>query len=116
MNKLTAAFLGLTLVIITGCVSPRAEFAPPVGAFYTNYKAPLLIDYNDTPIENQKGSASARYFHDIILTRLNFSWDDCSIKEAAENGRITKVGTADYEFLSVLGIFAKTTVHVQSAP
>ena len=116
MSKFTAAFLGLSLVVFTGCVSPRAEFAPPQGILITNYKAPLLINYDKTPIVDQRGSASAQYFHDPILTGLNFSWDDCSIEQASRNGQITKVGTADYEFLSILGIYAKTTVHVYSAP
>ena len=117
MNKLTAAFLGLSLVIITGCASPRAEFMPPLGAFYTNYKAPLLIDYNETPVEDKEGTASAQYFRvPYPNLRLDFAWDGCSIKEACENGKITKVGTADYEFFSILGIYAKTTVHVHSAP
>ena len=68
--------------------------------------------------EDEKGSASSNYFRVPfgILALLSFSWDDCSIKQAAENGSITKVGTADYEFFSVLGIYAKTTVHVHSAP
>ena len=116
MNKLTAAFLGVSLVIIAGCASPRAEFAPPPGILYTSYKAPLLIDYNEAPVGNQKGSANAQYFHDLILTGLNFSWDDCSIKQASGNGQITKVGTADYEFFNILGIYAKTSVHVYNAP
>ena len=116
MNKLTAAFLGLSLMIIAGCASPRAEFAPAPGILFTSYKAPLLIDYNETPVKNQKGSASAKYFRDPVLTGLSFAWDDCSIREASGNGQITKVGTADYEFFSILGIYAKTTVHVHSAP
>ena len=119
MNKLTAAFLGLSLVFVTGCasLSSKVEFAPPPGILFTSYKAPLLIDYNETPIEDQKGSASAQYFWDAILTGASFSWDDCSIKEASGNGQIAKVGTADYEFFSILlGIYAKTTVHVHSAP
>ena len=116
MNKLTVALLGLGLVIITGCASPRVEFAPAPGFLYANYKAPLLINYEETPVEDQKGSASANYFHDVILTGLNFSWNDCSVKKASENSQITKVGTADYEFLSILGIYAKTSVHVYGDP
>ena len=118
MNKLIAAFLGFSLVIFAGCasLSSKAEFAPPRGIFFTSYKAPLLIDYNETPVEDQKGSASAQFFWDPILTGASLSWNDCSIKKASGNGQITKVGTADYEFFSILGIYAKTTVHVYSAP
>ena len=113
MNKLIVAFFGLSLVLTAGCTSPRAEFRPPSGVIYTNYKAPLLIDYNKASVENQKGSASTEYIRDAILTGiLDASWGDSSIKKASENGRITKVGTADYEYFSIFQIYAKTTVHV----
>ena len=115
MNKFIAAFLGFSLVVITGCTSQMVEFAPPPGFLFTNYKAPLLIDYQETPVENQKGSASAQYFQEPFFG-LNFSWDDCSVKQASREGQITKVGTADYEFFSLLGIYARTSVHVYSAP
>ena len=121
MNKLIAAFLGLSLVVFAGCASPRARFVPPQGFIYTSYKAPLLVDYNETPVGDQKGSASAQHvgvpYPTAFGPRLDlFAWDDCSIKKASESGQITKVGTADYEFFSILGIYAKTTVHVYSAP
>jgi len=58
------------------------------------------------------GAASAQYFHDILITDLDFGWGDCSTLEATRNGRINRIGTTDYEFLNILGIYAKTTVHV----
>jgi len=52
------------------------------------------------------------YFHDPILTGMSFAWDDCSIEEAARNGKIKTVHYADYKWFSVLGIVCKTTVTV----
>jgi hypothetical protein len=47
---------------------------------------------------------------------LSFAWNDCSLDAAVKDGKFNRVGSADYSFFSVLGIYAKTTVHVYEAP
>jgi len=116
MKQTTLALFGLSLLVLCGCVMPESEFAPPPGGLFSNYKAPLLINYDKVAVGRRSSNASAKYVHDILLTRLDFSWADCSIDAAADNGRFSRVGIADYEFLNVFGIYAKTTVHVHEAP
>ena len=116
MKQTTLAILGISLLVLCGCVAPKSEFAPPSGGLFSNYKAPLLIDYDKASINQRSGDASTEYIHDILLTGLACSWDDCSIDTAARNGRFTRVGAADFEFFTVLGVYAKTTVHVYEAP
>ena len=104
--------LGLCLLVLCGCATPKSDFVPPLGGLYTNIKAPLMIDLDTTSIGQQSGEASTEYIYDPFLTGMSASWGDCSLEAAAREGRLSKVGTADYEFMSILGIYAKTTVHV----
>ena len=115
MKQTTLALFGLSLLVLCGCVGPKSEFSPPLGIF-ASYKAPLLIDFDKGSISSESGNASTEYFYmPFTYGLLRFAWDDCSLNTAAENGRLNKVGTADYEFLNILGIYAKTTVHVYQA-
>jgi hypothetical protein len=116
MKTITLAMLGIGLMVFSGCASPDSAFVPPGGVLFANYKAPLLVSYDDAAISQNSGDASAEYVHDIILTGLDFAWADCSLNEAIQDGRFNKVGSADYSFFNVLGVYAKTTVHVYEAP
>ena len=116
MKTITLAMLGIGLLVFSGCASPKSEFVPPGGALFASYKAPLLVHYDDASVNRNSGDASASYFHDPIFTGLDFAWDDCSLNAAVQNGHFNKVGSADYSFFNVLGIYAKTTVHVYEAP
>lgn len=116
MKTITQAMLGISLLVFFGCMSPKSAFVPPSGVLFTSYKAPLLVSYDDAAVSRHGGEASASYFHDWVLTGLDFAWNDCSLNEAVKEGRFTRVGSADYSFLSILGIYAQTTVHVYEAP
>lgn len=115
MKTITLAMLGIGLLVFSGCVAPRSAFVPPGGALFANYKAPLLVTYDEAAVGPRSGDASAEYVHDIILTGLDFAWADCSLNEAAQDGHFKKIGAADYSFFNVLGVYAKTTVHVYEA-
>lgn len=119
MKQIAPTFLlgGMFVLLLSGCISPpKAEFIPPEGILFSNYKAPLLIDYDQTEINSDSGKASCSAFHDILITLMSFGWGDCSIDEATQNGRLNRIGVADYEYLSFLRIYGKTTVHVYKAP
>jgi hypothetical protein len=118
MKTITLAVLGIGLMVFSGCASPKSAFVPPGGALYTNYKAPLLTSYDDASVSSNSGDASAEYIHIPFLLGglLEFAFGDCSLDAAVSDGRFTKVGGADYEFFSVLGVYAKTTVHVYESP
>jgi hypothetical protein len=47
---------------------------------------------------------------------MSFGWGNCSIDEATQAGRLNRIGVADYEYLSFLRLYGKTTVHVHEAP
>jgi len=108
--------LSIGLLVFSGCVSPKSAFVPPEGILFTSYKAPLLVSYDNAAVSQNSGEASASYFHDWVLTGLDFAWNDCSLDTAVQDGRFSRVGSADYSFFSILGIYAQTTVHVYEAP
>lgn len=101
------------LAILTGCnTSPAvAPYKPPSGALFTQVKAPLTIDYDNTQAQPAKsGQAMAHFLYVPILGYLTFAWGDSSLEEAAANGGISSVEFADYEEFNVLGIYRRSTV------
>ena len=117
MKQTTLALFGLSLLVLCGCMAHQSEFAPPPGVLFSSYKAPLLIDFDESSVSRESGNASTECFSvPGTYGLLSFAWDDCSLDTAAKNGRLGNVGTADYEFLNIWGIYAKTTVHVYKAP
>ena len=118
MKTITLAMLGIGLLVFSGCASPQSEFVPPGGVLFTSYKAPLLVHYDNATVGRNSGNASASYLHVpfVLGGLLEFAWNDCSLNKAVEDGRFTRVGSADYSFFSVLGVYAKTTVHVYETP
>ncbi|OQA31048.1 MAG: hypothetical protein BWY57_02527 [Betaproteobacteria bacterium ADurb.Bin341] len=101
-------------LLLSGCASVKAPFVPPSAGIVTTFSAPLQFNFGEdgAAVVAESGSASSMYFHDPILTGMSFAWDDCSIEEAARNGKIKTVHYADYKWFSVLGIVCKTTVTV----
>lgn len=110
-------FSALILMLCAGCANQfSADFKPPAGFFVTSVKAPLTADVRDVTISSGHGQASTLYFHDILLTGMNFAVDSCSITDAAKNGRLKTVTHADYELFTILGIFGKMTIHAYGEP
>lgn len=89
----------------TGCML-TAPVVPPVAFVYTDVKAPLDVDANNTAVTGKKGTASTMNILGIVAT------GDASIKAAAEDGGITRVEHADYEYFNVLFVFSKYTTIV----
>lgn len=89
---------------LTGCIT--APFVPPTGAF-SQFKAPLDVDFQDTDMTGvKKGTAETISILGLVAV------GDASSQAAAQNGGITKIVHADYEYFNVLGFFQKTTVIV----
>ena len=98
--------LGFFAVLcFTGC-SIVAPVVPPQGMLYSQTKAPISTDFANTPVGSKQGQASASSVLGLIAT------GDCSIQTAAQDGGIKTITHADYEYLSVLGVYTKTTVIV----
>ncbi len=111
MKKLLLVFAVLSaLALGGGCAFPRAPVVPPIGWLYTNYKAPLMTDYNGTELGPKKGAAKTQYLL-IPSLWMDIAWGDAAIKRAVEDGGITNVKAADYEFMQILGMYAEFTVH-----
>lgn len=95
------------LMALTGCSMTVAPFKPSTGAIYSDTKAPLSIEYNNTDLGNKVGSSTAHSFMGL------FAFGDTSIQSAAKDGNIKVIKHTDYNFTNVFfGLFTKTTVYV----
>jgi hypothetical protein len=115
---LLLAVCSALLVPLFGCannVPYMAPVKPPLGAVFINAKAPLTTDVDATPA-GQKitrvSSSETFYFHDVLFSKMNFSWGQADLKNIARKGDIDNVCWADYEILNVLGIYGRFTIHV----
>ena len=105
VSTICISVLAATMILVTGCI--RAPFVPPQGYAFSQMKAPLDIDFNNTNLAGMnRGTA------EVMNVLGLFTFGDASAKTAAENGRISTIVHADYEHFNILGIFQKTTVIV----
>ncbi len=103
MKKLLS--IAIVALALTGCTT--APFMPSTGALYTNNKAPLQLEYNNTDLGHKVGQASSHSFVGL------FAFGDTSVQAAAKDGNIKVIKHTDYEFTNVFfGLFTKTTVYV----
>lgn len=93
------AVLALACAGLTGCL--RAPVIPPQGWIYSEFKAPLDIDYNKTPVTGKMGSAESISILGCVAL------GDASAKEAAARGGITTIEHADYSYFNVLGVIQR---------
>jgi hypothetical protein len=92
-----------------------APVKPPIGILFTEIQAPVSVDYDATVVRSEdekRAQATCYYVHDILLTGISVGWDEVAIAKIAQDGGFEKVHYADYEFMHVLGIFAKVTISV----
>jgi hypothetical protein len=108
MKKVLAGLVAAAAVVaVTGCVGMVAPVVPPTGLFYTDYKAPLDYNQNNSAIGSRSGKAET--FSILWLVALG----DASIKTAASNGSLTTITGADYEYFNVaFGAYQKYTTVV----
>jgi hypothetical protein len=91
---------------------------PAKGILFTLYRAPMMCRM-DAPggipcgSDLKHGTTSA---HGFVLPEtfeiLSIGWGDAQLDAAAREGGIQTIYYADYEFLEVLGIYRRATVHV----
>ena len=96
---------------LIGCAGPRAPVVPPIAFVYTSYKAPLMTHYAGSDLGTKKGTAKCQYILQPFFIPFDVSWGDGAIRQAAKDGGITTVKGADYEYMSVLGIYQEFTVY-----
>lgn len=90
---------------------PVTPVLPPTGGIFTNIKAPLTVDHTGVGSGSKVGTASTMFIREPIF-QTSYAWQDASIKSAAASGNISKIAYADYELLTVLGLFGQFTVRV----
>lgn len=88
--------------LFAGCYS--APVMPPPGLIYADISGPIDIDANETPIANlRSGRTEAKSVLGLV------AWGDASLKTAADNGGLSTLEHADYEFFNVLGVYQRFT-------
>ena len=95
------AVLGSTLM---GCLA--APVVPPYGIAYTNFKAPLDVDYDPTSVAGKSGYAQTESVLGLV------AWGDASARTAADDAHLKTIDGADYEYFNVLGVYQKFTTIV----
>ena len=83
-----------------------------MGGVYTDIKAPLMVDFNNTSLGSRTGTASTKYLHIPLFGSWSFAWEDASIDAAAKQGNIKTVKHADYRMMQILGIYGEFTTIV----
>ncbi len=103
------------LTVAAGCGTRGAAVpvAPPGGFLFTLQSAPLETNFEETPVGAKSGIARIHFLQDPIFTGLPIAtWGEGDLETAARAGGIQTVHYADYELMSVLGIYVQLTVRV----
>lgn len=94
------------LLAACGCVSVKGDktLVPPTG-LYAHFRAPLSINRESVPCHNLKSGTGSRavYLKEWVYTGLSAEVCDMALREAIEDGKLTKVYFADYEQQTFLG-------------
>jgi hypothetical protein len=102
---LSLFIIAAMVLSLTGCLT--APFVPPTGMAFSQFDAPLDVDFQNTDMSGmKKGTAETMSILGLVAV------GDASSQAAAQNGGITKIVHADYEYFNILGIVQKTTVIV----
>lgn len=101
--KLNKIFVIALLAVITSCAANNNKSGP--GILFTSTKDPVFFDNSVKPIKTGE-SCSVRALA-LVAT------GDASINAAKNEGNITKVASADTEYLNILGIFGRACTVVK---
>ena len=105
------------LCLLSGCVPYHAPVKPPQGLLFNGYKAPLTVNFDQTPTGPgviKVSKSHTAYFHDILITGwLDFAWDSVSVEKIAREGGIKEISYVDYEAFNILfGLYGEFTLNV----
>jgi len=104
-RRIAATLMGAAAVVgLSGCYT--APVMPPIGWVYTGIEAPLDIDQDNSKVSAKSGEASSMSILGLVAV------GDCSIETAAEEGNISTITGADYEYVNILGIYQNFTTVV----
>jgi len=91
------------MIATVGCAFYQAPVVPPGGLLFANTKAPMDVDTDKTETGTKIGEAST-----LSILSL-FTFGDCSINAAAQNGNLKTVNHVDYSYTNVLGVYQNFT-------
>ena len=95
-------------VFLVGCAGyVVAPVNMPPAFIYADHTVPLDTNFHNTQIGGlRQGEASVQNILGLI------SFGDAGVREAAEDGEISRIHHADYRFVNILGIWSKYTTIV----
>lgn len=100
MKKVFLALAIASSALLTGCQTPYSG-----GLIFNSYNAPVDVRDNATACD-KRGNATMVNILGLVST------GNAGVAAAKEDGGITKVGSVDVNFTSLLGIIGKTTTVV----
>ena len=109
MNRWIGLPVAVCLLCLSlGCSFYKAPVMPPPGLIFAHYRAPLMVNFKGVDLGSKVGQAKSQHLYVIPLwSPFSIAWGDEAIRQAAQNGGITTVKGADYEFMSVLGFYVE---------
>ena len=99
-----------------GCgPSLNASVIPPRGLLYTNFKAPLTINFKDTNMGEKQGVKKTTLiniptFYLPVQVPLDFDFGKVGLKETAEKADMKSIDYIDYEYTNILGVYKSLEV------
>ncbi len=107
MTEFRSALLAALALGATACTGfYTAPVVPASAGLYMNTRAPLDTHFDPTRLGDKTGKASVR----TVLWLV--AWGDASAAAAAQDGGIKLIRHADYEFVSVFGLYQSFTTVV----
>lgn len=109
MKKMLAILFVMLFLQACTLSAPTAPFKPSEGILYTDYKAPLTINFDKPQQVRTEGMSATKHISFYIF---RFSFGDASLKKAIEEGELENALYADYRWTSILSIFGRLEVNV----
>lgn len=119
-HKLALLLAMAALMMTAGCGTldcahmgpfPKTPLLPPQGILFSQFKAPLTLNYHATAVNPGKVGTATTHYVALFYPMLSVSvMDPASVETAARNGGIKNVEYADYEVMQILGIYSRFTI------
>jgi len=107
------AFATASALIATGCLAPvGVPVQPPSGVLFSLYSAPLETRFDATPVGSKRGTAQLHFLREPFYNIPLLTWGDASLEAAAADAGIQEIHYADYQLLTVVGIYVQFEVRV----
>ena len=97
-----------------GCISSAVGSIPVSGEIFTWTTQPLSTHFNRTPVarhRDARGDVKQLEYRGVSI-RVRIRWDDNAIGTIAREAGMAEVWYADFEYLSILGIWTQERVNL----